>query len=46
VEIKQPTDFDLGETMRRAEEGASAEALKAAAEDLVEFVKSVPKKAG
>lgn len=46
VETKQPADFDFSETMRRAEEGSSSQALKAAAEDLVEFVKSVPKKGG
>jgi hypothetical protein len=46
LEIKQSTDLDLSETMRRAEELSSADALKAAAEDLVSFVKSVPKKGG
>ena len=34
------------ETMRRAEQTSAAEALKAAAENLVSFVKSVPKKSG
>jgi hypothetical protein len=46
LEVKQPTDLDLSETMRRAEQASAAEALKAAAEDLVGFVKSVPKKSG
>ena len=46
VELKQPTDFDLTETMRRAEQAAAAEALKIAAEDLVTFIKSVPRKGG
>jgi hypothetical protein len=46
VELKQPTDFDLTETMQRAEQAAAAEALKIAAEDLVTFIKSVPRKGG
>lgn len=46
VELKQPADLDLSETMRRAEQASAAEALKAAAEDLVIFVKSVPRKSG
>jgi hypothetical protein len=46
LELKQPTDLDLSEAMRRAEELSSAEALKAAAEDLVNFIKTVPKKGG
>ncbi len=46
LELKQPADLDLSETMRRAEQGSAAEALKAAAEDLVNFVKSVPRKGG
>jgi len=44
LELKQPSDLDLSETMRRAMETSAAEALKAAAEDLVGFVKSAPKK--
>ncbi|HEY2083714.1 MAG TPA: hypothetical protein VGI88_13100 [Verrucomicrobiae bacterium] len=44
LELKQPTDLDLSETMRRAEEGSAAQALKTAADDLVTFVKSVPRK--
>jgi hypothetical protein len=46
LELKQPTDLDLSETMRRAEQTSAAETLKAAAEDLVGFVKSVPRKGG
>lgn len=44
LELKQPTDLDLSETMRRAEQESAEQALKAAAEDLVTFVKSTPKK--
>jgi hypothetical protein len=46
LELKQPTDLDLSETMRRAEQTSAAETLKAAAEDLVAFVKTVPRKGG
>ncbi len=46
LELKQPNDLDLSETMRRAEQTSAAEALKAAGEDLVGFVKSVPRKGG
>ena len=44
LELKQPADLDLTETTRRAEEGAATDALKAAADELVSFVKSVPRK--
>ena len=44
TESKQSADFDLSETMRRAEQEAATEALKVAAQDLVDFIKSVPKK--
>jgi hypothetical protein len=44
LELKKPADLDLTETMRRAESESAADALKAAADDLVAFVKSVPKK--
>jgi len=44
LELKQPADLDLTETTRRAEEGATTDALKAAADELVSFVKSVPRK--
>jgi hypothetical protein len=46
LELKQPADLDLSETMRRAEQASAAEALKVAAEDLVSFLKSVPRKSG
>ncbi len=46
IELKQPSDLQLLETMRRAEQAAAGEALKTAAEDLVGFVKSAPKRAG
>ncbi|HEY5912435.1 MAG TPA: hypothetical protein VJA21_17675 [Verrucomicrobiae bacterium] len=45
LELKQSSDLDTSEAMRRAEQSSAAEALKAAGEDLVQFVKSVPKKA-
>jgi hypothetical protein len=44
MESKQTTDFDLTETMRRAEQEAAGEALKTAADNLVAFIKSVPGK--
>ena len=44
LEAKLTTDLDLAETIRRAEQLSAADALNAAAEDLVSFVKSVPKK--
>jgi hypothetical protein len=44
VESKQSSDFDLAETMRRAEQLSAANALKITAGDLVAFLKSVPKK--
>jgi hypothetical protein len=44
LETKQPADLDLSETMRRAEQTAAGQALKAAAEDLVSFMKAVPRK--
>jgi hypothetical protein len=46
LEMKQPADLDLSETMRRAEQTSAAETLKTAAQDLVQFMKSVPKKGG
>jgi len=46
LEVKQPADLDLSETMRRAEQASATEAIKAAAEDLVSFLKSAPKKGG
>jgi hypothetical protein len=44
LELKQSGDLDTSEAMRRAEQISAAEALKAAGEDLVQFVKSVPRK--
>ena len=43
---KERDDFDLAETMRRAQEASANEALKAAAEDLTGFVKRIPRKGG
>ncbi len=40
---RQGTDLDLSESMRRAEQLSAEEALKAAASDLVGFIKRVPK---
>ena len=45
LELKQSTDFDLTETTRRAEEGAATDALRAAADELANFIKAVPRKA-
>jgi hypothetical protein len=44
LELKQPADLDLSETMRRAEEFSAADALKEAADELVAFMKTVPRK--
>lgn len=44
LEVKQATDLDLSETMRRAEQASAMDALKAATDDLLGFVKSVPGK--
>jgi hypothetical protein len=41
---KQSMDFDLNETMQRAEQAASVDTLEAASADLVEYIKSVPRK--
>jgi len=46
LEAKEPTDFSLSETMRRAEQTSANEALRGAAEDLVAFMKVVPRKGG
>lgn len=43
TESKAGSDLDLSETMRRAESESASEALKAAGEDLVAFMKAVPK---
>jgi hypothetical protein len=44
MEQKQPADLDLSETMRRAEQTSSTQALNAAAEELVGYIRTVPKK--
>ena len=44
VEAKQSTDLDIAETMRRAEERSANDVLKIAADQLLTFVKSVPRK--
>lgn len=44
LELQKPEDFDLSETMRRAKQVSAAATLKVAADDLVSFLKSVPKK--
>ncbi len=44
LELKQSTDLDTSEAMRRAEQVSAAEALKGAGEDLVQFVKICAKK--
>ena len=41
---KQPNDLDLNETMRRAEKDAALEALKTVADNLVNFLSSLPAK--
>ncbi len=44
LELKQSTDLGTSEALRRAEQISAAEALKAAGQDLVQFVQSVPRK--
>ncbi len=44
--VKEPNDLDLNETTRRAEKDAALEALKAVADDFVDFLSSLPAKAG
>lgn len=44
IELKQSTDLDLSETMRRAEQGSALEALRTACDGLVEFVKQAPRR--
>ena len=46
MEMKPASDLDVAETMRRAEQTSANEALKAASTDLVEFIKSLPRKGG
>ncbi len=43
-EMKQSSDLNLSETMRRAEQASTAEALKSAADELVQFMKELPEK--
>jgi len=43
--VKGPNDLDLNETMRRAEKDAAVEALQAVADNLVNFLSSLPAKA-
>ncbi len=45
-ESKQPSDLDVSETRRRAEQASALDALRAAADELVNFLKKVPKKSG
>lgn len=44
-ELKKGTDLDLSETMRRAEQGAALDTLKAAVDDFVHFLASVKRSA-
>ncbi|HWQ90101.1 MAG TPA: hypothetical protein VN673_00400 [Clostridia bacterium] len=44
VETKKPDDFDLSESMRRAEQTSSGEALRTATDDLANFLNSGTKK--
>ena len=44
LELQAPADLDLLETTRRAEQGAATEALNAAAQHLVDYLKSAPRR--
>ena len=44
IEIKESGDLELSETMRRAEQASATEALRAAAQDLVTYIKNLPRK--
>lgn len=46
IDEKQASDLELSETMRRAEQLAASDALSAATSQLVEFLKSAPRKNG
>lgn len=46
LESKLANDLELSETMRRAEQAAATDALQAAVEALVTYIKSVPRKSG
>lgn len=41
-EMKQSSDLSLSETMRRAEQTSTADALRSAADDLVQFMSGLP----
>ena len=44
LETKTSEDLDFSETMRRAEQGATSDALHAAADDLAKFVKTMKRR--
>jgi len=44
VETQIPDDLDFSETRRRAEQGATSDALHAAADDLANFVKTIKRR--
>jgi hypothetical protein len=44
LELKPPSDLDLSETKRHTEQMSAVDALEAGAQDLVGFVKTVPRK--
>ncbi len=44
VETQIPDDLDFSETRRRAEQGATSDALHAAADDLAKFVKTIKRR--
>lgn len=46
LEMRQNTDLDMAETMRRAEQTSAMDALGKAAGDLVDFIKNAPRKSG
>ena len=46
LELKQANDLDVSETRRRAEQESAMDALKAATDQLVRFIKDVPRKRG
>jgi hypothetical protein len=44
LETKTSEDLDFSETTRRAEQGATSDALRAAADDLAKFVKTLKRR--
>lgn len=44
LDVKQPADMDLSETMRRAEQAAASAALESGVADLVSFIRKSPKR--